>query len=192
MKGNLIDLKNLSSYSRISKQEYQSVNAKQMYISDLLNQKTETTQTEKVEAVDGVNMYDSNIKAYEHILDDNSIVVETITPEPIRSNSDLEVGYDYGLFKVKKAGDSALMGCTVVCQIIERRLSNVTGAEGRLVIRPLYVIANDGKKVLLDSTDIVRSGKNRQSVKWWLFNLLPIAGSGAIIQPNEEIIFKLK
>ena len=125
----------------------------------------------------------------------NQIVVNTIDSTVIKSSSDIEVGKNYHLFEVIEAEDSGLIGKSVVCQVIERHKSNLTGLEGRLVLRPLY-IENGSQQIPLVQTDIFRRGKNNSNVKEWLIYIFPplwfIAGSGAKIEPNERFIMTLE
>ena len=69
----------------------------------------------------------------------NQIVVKPIDGKPIRSSSKLEIRKNYYLFEVIQAEDTSLIGKPVRCQIIERRKSNLSGLEGRLILRPLYI-----------------------------------------------------
>lgn len=120
----------------------------------------------------------------------NQIVVRTIWGLPVSSSSDIEMGKNYYLFEVTQAEDTSLIGKPVVCQIIERRKSNLSGSEGRLRLRPLY-IEKGTQQIPLVPNDIYRRGLNRTNVKTW--TLIPwfIAGSKAQIKPEEYIVLTL-
>ena len=120
----------------------------------------------------------------------NQITIRAIGGNSITTSSNLEVGKNYYLFEVTQAKDTSLIGKPVVCQIIERRKSNLSGIEGRLILRPLY-IETGSRHVTLVQNDIYRRGLNRTNVKIW--TLIPwfIAGSRAEILPDEEIILTL-
>ena len=123
----------------------------------------------------------------------NQIVVQTIDGSSIKSSSSLKIGKSYYLFDVKQAEDTTLIGKPVVCQIIARRKSNISGSEGRLILRPLYV-DKGSIQVPLVPNDICRRGLNRTNFKFWTsFLVIPIfiAGSGVKIMPEEHIILTL-
>ena len=123
----------------------------------------------------------------------NQIVVSTINGSSIESSSSLEIGKNYYLFVVKKAEDTTLIGKSVICQIIEKRKSNISGSEGRIILRPLYV-EKGSLQVPIIPNDIIRRGLNRTNFKFWTsFLIIPIfiAGSRAEIKPDEEIIMTL-
>lgn len=125
--------------------------------------------------------------------DSKDIVAKVV--KRVKSSSKLEVGCFYKLFAVTEATDKSLVGCDVVCQVIERRKSNLSGAEGRLVIRPIYVEKQDGTQIRLQPTDIQRRGLNRSNVKTWTsFLIIPafIAGSKAEINTEEYINLRLE
>ena len=113
----------------------------------------------------------------------------------ISTSSKLEVGNCYQLLKVTKAEDKSLVGCDVICQVIESRKSNISGSEGRLTLRPICIEKHDGTQVRLQPTDIQRRGLNRTNVKTWTsFLIIPafIPGSCAKITPNEAIDLRLE
>ena len=123
----------------------------------------------------------------------NQIVVSTINGGSIKSSSSLEIGKNYYLFVVKEAEDTTLIGKPVICQIIEKRKSNISGSEGRIILRPLYV-EKDSLQVPIVPNDIIRRGLNRTNFKFWTSILIIpnfIAGSRAEIKPDEEIIMTL-
>ncbi len=122
------------------------------------------------------------------------IVVRPIGETNITSSTNLEIGKNYYLFEVVQAEDSSLLGRQVVCKVIERRKSNLSGSEGRLILRPLY-LEKDSLQIPLVSDVIYRRGLNRSNVKRWLsFLIVPcfIAGSGAEISQDEEIVLTLE
>jgi hypothetical protein len=73
------------------------------------------------------------------------------------------------------------------------RKSNLSGAEGQLVLRPLY-IEKDLEQIPLVPNDIYRRGLNRTNVKYLVIPTIVgiiIAGSRAEIQSHEEIALTL-
>ncbi|MBQ8157576.1 MAG: hypothetical protein IJ081_00965 [Prevotella sp.] len=121
------------------------------------------------------------------------IVTRAIYGKTISTSSELETGKNYYLLEVTQSEDTSLIGKPVVCQIIEKRKSNISGSEGRLRIRPLY-IEKGNQQVPLKQHDIYRRGLNRSNVKaWTAFLLIPafIPGSRAEIRPEEYIILTL-
>lgn len=98
-----------------------------------------------------------------------------------------KVGAYYPLLQVARAKDMKLAGADIFCQVIERRKSNLTGAEGVLRFRPICIRLTDGTEIPLMHDDIFLRGRNRSNVKWWLFPMLPIAGEGAKLNPDQEI-----
>jgi hypothetical protein len=123
----------------------------------------------------------------------NQIVVKTKAKKTIRSSSNIEIGKIYYLFEVTQAEDASLIGLPVACQVVDIRKSNLSGSEGRLILRPQYV-ESGAKQIPLVHNDIYRRGLNRSNVKFWLsIFVIPmfIAGSGAEITPDEEIVLTL-
>lgn len=128
-------------------------------------------------------------------LDDNTIVARTPKGSYITSSSPYVINQIYSMLSVEKALDKELIGCPVYCKVVERIKSNVTGSEGRLVIRPMYVEKKDGTKLSLLPTDIYRRGKNRSNVKFWTsIFIVPlfIPGTGAYVSPYEHIELRLE
>ncbi len=100
------------------------------------------------------------------------------------------VGTEIQALKVLSANDQSLIGKPVVCQVVESRRSNMSGQEGRLVLRPLYIQA-DGKQVALEHDDIYLRGKNRCNIKFWI----PIAlwaGQGAKMSSKTIYTLRIK
>ena len=123
----------------------------------------------------------------------NQILVRTINGGSIKSSSSLEEGKCYYLFEVKQAEDTALIGKPVICQIVAMRKSNILGSEGRIILRPLY-IEKGSQQIPIVANDIYRRGLNRTNIKFWTsFLVIPIfiAGSGAVIEPDEDICLTL-
>lgn len=124
--------------------------------------------------------------------------VKCITACPIvniNTSSKMEVGDKRCLLQVKDAADKELIGCNIMCQIMEKRKSNISGSEGRLIIRPLFIINKDNQAVRLLPTDIYKRGKNRANAKFWLsFAVIPafVAGSKAEIEQNETFELRLE
>ena len=103
----------------------------------------------------------------------NQIVVSTINGGSIKSSSSLEIGKNYYLFVVKEAEDTTLIGKPVICQIIEKRKSNISGSEGRIILRPLYV-EKGSLQVPIVPNDVIRRGLNRTNFKFWTsFLIIP-------------------
>lgn len=123
-------------------------------------------------------------------LDSKDISVKAISK--ITTSSKLKVGSYYKLFEVSEAQDKSLIGCYVVCQVIERKKSNLSGSEGRLTIRPICVEKQDGTQLRLQPTDILRRGLNRTNVKIWTLIPVFIAGSKAKINIEESIKLRLE
>lgn len=121
------------------------------------------------------------------------VIVKPIHGSSISTSSGLEVGKNYFLFEVVKCKDESLKGKRVACQVLVSRKSNLSGAEGRLVLRPLY-IEKDLEQIPLVPNDIYRRGLNRTNVKYLVIPTIVgiiIAGSRAEIQPHEEIALTL-
>lgn len=113
----------------------------------------------------------------------------------INTSSEIEVGEKIRLLQVKEASNKELIGCDIMCQIIEKRKSNISGSEGRLTIRPLYIVNKDNQPVRLLPTDIHKRGKNRANVKFWTsIVMVPmfIAGSKAEIEQNETFELRME
>lgn len=109
-----------------------------------------------------------------------------ITPKSMITSSNVLLYDIKDFFKVYDAQDKELIGCPVICQVLQVRKSNIMGSEGRLVIRPLYIKKGDEKINVFG--DIYARGLNRTNVKFWLTFLPPIIfipGTGAKIYPND-------
>ena len=121
------------------------------------------------------------------------VIVKPIRGSEISTSSGLEAGRNYYLFEVVKSKDTSLIGKFVVCQVLVSRKSNMSGSEGRLVLRPLY-IEKDLEQIPLVPNDIYRRGLNRTNVKYWVIPAIVgifIPGSRAEILPHEEIVMTL-
>ena len=121
------------------------------------------------------------------------VIVKPIHGSSISTSSGLEVGKNYFLFEVVKCEDVSLKGKRVACQVMVSKKSNLSGAEGQLVLRPLY-IEKDLEQIPLVPNDIYRRGLNRTNVKYLVIPTIVgiiIAGSRAEIQPHEEIALTL-
>jgi len=108
----------------------------------------------------------------------------------VSSKMKYDVGTEIQALKVLEADDQSLVGKPVVCQVVETRRSNMSGQEGRLVLRPLFIQA-DGRKVLLEHDDIYLRGLNRCNIKFWI----PIAfwaGQGAKMPKDARYTLYLK
>lgn len=115
----------------------------------------------------------------------------TIRPTRVISSSDQWTSRPSPLFKVYKASDRSLRNCEVYAQVIECRKSNLSGAEGRMVIRPLYILDKDGEKISVHG-DIFIRGLNRTNVKM-IFCFIPfmwfVPGGGAKTGSDEFQIY---
>ena len=90
-----------------------------------------------------------------------------IKPNWLITSSNVYLGQVEEFFSVESAPDKGLIGCRVVGKVLEVRKSNISGSEGRLKIRPLYIIKGD-EKISVDG-DIRVRGKNTTNAKFWLF-----------------------
>lgn len=163
--------------NRIKAQRYENVNADELLFDDAV--KLIQSATKEITNVP---------KAKKTIEDLKEIIAKPI--HRICTSSGYTIGKDYRLFEVGNALDKKLIGCNIMCRIVEKRKSNISGSEGILIIRPLYIINNDGTKKHLQPTDIVKRGLNRANIKFWLAPLvIPmfIPGTGASISETEEL-----
>lgn len=140
--------------------------------------------------------YELNDEKQDYIVSfEDSIDIEdaiTIIPQGTITSSNV-IGSQHVLFFVHDALDKDLIGCPVVCKIVQVRKSNISGSEGRLVIRPLY-IDKKGEKIKVYG-DIHARGLNRSNVKFWLGFLPPmwfIPGTGAKIYPTDQFTVYLR
>ena len=127
-------------------------------------------------------------------IDDDEIVAIKTRDKAVNTSAGLGVGADYELLQVQAAKDPALVGCPIVCNVLESRKSNASGAEGRLIIRPLYIKTKDGSKVRLEHDDIYKRGLNRSNVKaWtcWTIVMLFVPGTRAEITDYDEFVLRL-
>lgn len=110
----------------------------------------------------------------------------------VSSSARYAVGTEIDALRVLQADDPNLIGKPVVCRVVETRRSNLSGQEGRLVLRPLYVKA-DTVSVAVQHDDIYLRGKNRTNVKKWLswtIVLQYVPGGGA--KMSETARYKLQ
>lgn len=182
-----------------------------MMVQNISAQNVKTTEVEVVYVDENGNRLDrwqvaeqgykyerekSNVKFVEAAPLQNKskqVIVKPIRGSSISTSSGLEVGKNYFLFEVVKCEDESLKGKRVACQVLVSRKSNLSGAEGRLVLRPLY-IEKDLEQIPLVPNDIYRRGLNRTNVKYLVIPTIVgiiIAGSRAEIQPHEEIALTL-
>ena len=108
----------------------------------------------------------------------------------VTSKKRYAVGSEIQALKVISADDQSLVGKPIVCRVVETRRSNMSGHEGRLVLRPLFIQA-DGKQLELDRDDIYLRGKNRCNIKFWI----PIAfwaGGGAKMPEDATYTLYIK
>ena len=81
----------------------------------------------------------SGVSAFEYVVpapSSSSITVTPINGMPLTSSSNLYTGSAYKLFTVTQAQDPSLVGQPVICQVLDRRKSNIFGSEGRLSLLP--------------------------------------------------------
>lgn len=126
--------------------------------------------------------------------DEKTIKAVPIQGMNIASFTPFQQGENYELFRVISAKDTALVGQSVVCQILERRKSNISGSEGRLSILPLY-IDTPGGKVPLMPTPIHRRGLNKTNAKFWTsIFIIPIfiPGTRAEVAQGETLTLRLE
>lgn len=113
----------------------------------------------------------------------------------ITSHSKFTVGGEYLLFQVKSSNNEELIECDVACKVVEIRKSNVSGAEGRLTICPLYIIDKNNNRIELEHDYLLIRGKNRTNIKTFTsFLLFPslIPGEGAKVKDTDEFVFNIK
>lgn len=112
----------------------------------------------------------------------------------VSSSARYAVGTEIEALKVLQAEDPSLIGKPVVCRVVETRRSNLSGQEGRLVLRPLYVKA-DNAPVAVQHDDIYLRGKNRTNVKKWLGTvtivLAFVPGGGAKMPETAKYTLQL-
>lgn len=139
--------------------------------------------------------YDSDTHTIFKLADDEIYIIP-IDEKTIKSSKLKTAGERSELFVVARSYDPSLQECRVMCEIERIRKSNLSGAEGELVIRPLYVTKKDGTRVKLCHDDIYIRGLNRTNVKLWCSFIFPpmlfIAGSGAKVKPGTGYIVTLK
>ena len=109
----------------------------------------------------------------------------TIKPARYISSSTEWIGKKGAMFKVLRARDADLRGCDVYAKVLECRKSNLSGSEGRLIIRPLYIRDRDGNKISV-SGDIYIRGLNRTNIKFWLPFMWFVPGTGASTDSEDE------
>lgn len=112
----------------------------------------------------------------------------TIKPARYISSSTEWIGKKGAMFKVVRARDASLIDCDVFAKVLECRKSNLSGSEGRLIIRPLYIMDKDGNKISVYG-DIYIRGVNRTNVKFWVPFMWFIAGGGAGTDSDEFQIY---
>lgn len=103
-------------------------------------------------------------------------------------------GVRFKMFEVKRAMEERLIGASVTCEVVSSRKSNFFGAEGQLVVRPLYISTEDGTIIRTKHDDIVIRGKNRQNIKAVTIPFIAglfIPGQGAKVRPTDEFVITL-
>lgn len=182
---NASDLKSYFEYfgNRIKQQKYEEVHAEEALLDDAINNLQSQNAKENTDKPKLIRIID----------DQREIIAKPINR--ICTSSEYTIGKDYRLLEVDNALEKKLIGCNIMCRIIEKRKSNISGSEGRLIIRPLYIINNDGSKIHLQPTDIVKRGLNLANIKFWLAPLvIPmfIPGTGAAISEGEEFELRIE
>lgn len=109
----------------------------------------------------------------------------TIKPARYISSSTEFIGKRGAMFKVVRARDADLRGCAVYAKVLECRKSNLSGSEGRLIIRPLFILDKEGHKISVYG-DIYIRGLNRTNIKFWLPFLWFVPGTGASTDSEDE------
>lgn len=77
----------------------------------------------------------------------NELLGEKVVIRPARvlsSSEDFVLRKAQPLFRVHSSNYRSLRKCDVYAEVLECRKSNMSGAEGRLIIRPLYIKTKDG------------------------------------------------
>ena len=104
-----------------------------------------------------------------------------IKPSRLLSSREKWIRRPQPLFKVHSSNYEGLRRCDVYAEVLECRKSNLSGSEGRLIIRPLYIKTKDGGRIYVHG-DIYLRGLNRTNVKFWL-GFIPfmwfVPGTGA-------------
>lgn len=125
---------------------------------------------------------------------DDELVVGIPQDSKVSSSIYKQVGWRGKVFEIKRAKDERLVGCPITCELIYSRKSNLLGAEGQLIFRPLFLTTEDGTMVPLKHDDIVVRGRNRANLKFVTFPLIVtwfIPGEGAKIKPEDEFVVSL-
>lgn len=128
------------------------------------------------------------------VLDAKRILAKPIPYRTIASYVPYQPGENYELLRVTSAADSSLVGCNIVCQILDRRKSNIGGSEGRISLLPLFINTPNGK-LPLSPTSIHRRGLNRVNAKFWTsIFVIPIfiPGTRAQLLPTETVFLRLE
>ncbi len=122
--------------------------------------------------------------------EDKSYISRSVTVKPARyiSSSTEWVGKKGAMFKIVRARDASLKDCEVYAKVLECRKSNLSGSEGRLIIRPLYILDKNGNKISVYG-DIYIRGVNRTNIKFFLPFMWFIAGGGAKTDSDEFQIY---
>ena len=138
------------------------------------------------------DLYDQILNQNNDDVDESTIIAVKYSGKDISTSAGLLAGLKYELLQVQDAEDKSLIGCPIVCQVLESRKSNINGSEGRLSIRPLYIKTNDGGKIKLVHDDIFRRGLNRANVKFWTsFTIVMIFCPGSRAEITDDDVFVL-
>lgn len=122
---------------------------------------------------------------------DDEIVIGLPAGSKVTSSIYRVRGHRFKMLEVTRSIEDRLIGCPVTCEVINTRKSNLSGAEGILTFRPLYITAEDGTIIRLKHDDITVRGKNRTNVKTllaWCPITWFIPGGGAKVRFEDEFI----
>lgn len=125
---------------------------------------------------------------------DDEVIVGLPEKGKVTSSVYRKVGHRFKMLEVKRAIEDRLVGCPVTCEVVKTRRSNFFGTEGELVVRPLYITADDGTIIRVKHDDIAIRGKNRQNLKFWTaWSLVTwfIPGGGAKVTAEDQFVVTL-
>ncbi len=134
------------------------------------------------------------LKFHAQVIEDEGLLEGSVIIKPARvlSSSDkYMLRTPEPLFRVFKSADRSLRKCDVYAEVLKCKKSNMSGAEGQLIIRPLYILSKEGEKIWVRG-DIHIRGLNRSNVKMALF-FVPfmwfVPGTGAITGSDEFTVY---
>lgn len=169
-------------------------NTRDNRLDDVLSQYLGASFTMDDEEEDGKESSDINIPFTAKSYFDDEIIIGLPEETKITSTIFKRRGQRFKMLEVKRAMEDRLIGSPVICEVISSRKSNISGREGELVIRPLYLSAEDGTIIRLKHDDIIIRGRNRQNIKLITFFFPPmwfVPGEGAKVRPTDEFVVTL-